>query len=464
MYLFRKYIKTITFILGPLLFLVIQNISIENLSDPGKAVLACTAWIALWWMTETVNLVVTSLLPVIIFPLSGALTIEQTTSSYGNPFIFLFLGGFIIGLAIEKWKLHKRIAYRIIEVVGVNEKKVLLGIMIATAFLSMWISNTATAIMMLPIGMSVVKHFESKQPFSKNIMLGIAYAASIGGMATLIGTPPNIILAGVAKGSLGIEISFLKWMLFGIPFATVLLLIVWYLLSRYKTVGKELTFHFRHEPIGKMSKAEKRVLLIVAVTAFFWITRSFLWNLWIPQLDDTIIAITGAVLMLIIPSGKGKKPVLEWKNTRKVPWGVLILFGAGLAIAKGFSSTDLTQWLGNQFVHLDFLPAALLVILIFLSINFLTEISSNTATASILLPILITLAASLNLDTMPLLAGAAISASCAFMLPVATPPNAIIFSSKKVTIREMMQAGVLLNLISVVLIYLFTTYIWELIF
>ena len=219
----RTNAKKITFFLGPILFLVIIYLPINGLSAAGQAVLACTSWVAFWWITETVELPVASILPIVIFPLSGALTIEQTTSSYGNPYIYLFLGGFIIGLTIEKWNLHKRIAFNIIRKVGSGEKKVILGFMIATGFLSMWISNTATAIMMLPIGVSVANHFGNRQPFSRNLLLGIAYSASIGGMATLIGTPPNIILAGIVKESLGIEISFLDWMLFATPFSILLL-------------------------------------------------------------------------------------------------------------------------------------------------------------------------------------------------------------------------------------------------
>lgn len=455
--------KVIKLVLGPALFLIIYLWPIEGLSLQGKAVLASTLWVAAWWVTEAVPLVVTSLLPIIIFPLSGALSISDTTGSYGNPFIYLFLGGFIIGLAIEKWNLHIRIAFGIIRAIGTNERTLLLGLMLATAFLSMWISNTATAIMMLPVAMSVVNHFKGKQPFARNIMLGVAYAASIGGMTTLIGTPPNIILAGVAKESLGVDISFIKWMMFGLPLAAILLLITWWWLSRGIGAHEKHT-GFKTESLGALTVPEKRTLAIVALTAFLWITRSFLWNKWLPALDDTIIAIMGAVLMLTVPADKGKKAIMDWETASKVPWSVLILFGAGLAIAKGFSSTDLTEWLGVHFEQLNFMPAIIITLLILASINFLTEITSNTATASILLPILITLAASLHLDTMPLLAGAAISASCAFMLPVATPPNAIVFSSGKVTIQEMMRTGVFMNLTSILLIYVFIEFFWGVVF
>lgn len=455
-------IKKISFLLGPLFYFLIQTMPIENLSDSGKAVLAGTVWIAFWWITETVDLVITSLLPIVIFPLSGALTIGETTSSYGNPFIFLFLGGFIMGIAIEHWNLHKRIAYKIIQIIGTDEKRILLGLMLATAFLSMWISNTATTIMMLPVGLSVIGHFNADSSFSKNILLGIAYAASIGGITTLIGTPPNIILAGVMEENLGMEISFLKWMIFALPLVTVLFFITYKLLVRKQKTSSVRTF--KVEDMGEISLAEKRILYIVGGAAFFWITRSFIWNYWLPFLDDTIIAIGGAILMLVVPSGVKDKNLISWESADKIPWNVLILFGAGLAIAKGFSSTDLTDWLGSGFANLEALPNFFIVIFILISINFLTEITSNTATASILLPILFTLSISLNIETGSLLAGAALASSCAFMLPVATPPNAIVFSSGKLKIKDMMKTGILLNLISTFLIYLSISFLWKLIF
>lgn len=460
----QKLTRRVALITGPALFIIIRLIPIEGLSPEGKAVLACTAWVALWWITEAVELPVTSILPILIFPLSGALTIEQTTSAYGNPFIYLFLGGFVIGLAIENRNLHKRIAYNIIRVVGTGEKRVLLGMMVATAFLSMWISNTATAIMMLPIGVSVMNHFGNSQPFSKNLMLGIAYAASIGGIATLIGTPPNIILAGIVRESMGYEISFLDWLLFGLPFSAILLLLTWLWLTRYRVEKTDHSPALEMSSLGKMTPAEKRVALVFTLTAFFWITRSFIWNKYIPGLDDTVIAIGGALLMFIIPAGEKNENLINWKEAKKLPWDVLVLFGAGLAIAKGFANTDLTVWLGAQFSLLGFMPAALIVLLILAAINFLTEITSNTATASLILPLLITLCASLHLDVLPLLAGAAISSSCAFMLPVATPPNAIVFSSGKVRIGDMVRAGLFLNITSIVLTYLFIKFIWHIIF
>lgn len=460
----KRNFRKINFLIGPLLFLTILFLPIEGLSEQGKAVLACTAWVAFWWITEAVELPITSILPIVIFPLSGALTIEQTTTSYGNPFIYLFMGGFIIGLAIEKWDLHKRIAFNIISRVGTSEKRVLLGFMVATAFLSMWISNTAAAIMMLPIGISVSSHFKNDPVFSKNLMLGIAYSASIGGLATLIGTPPNIIFAGIVKESLAIEISFFDWMLFGTPLSIILLFITWVYLSRYKISTTKERTSFAPLTLPKISLQEKRVTAVFVFVAFMWITRSFIWSKIVPGLDDTIIAILGAVLMFIIPAGEGKGNLMDWKTARNLPWDVLLIFGAGLAIAKGFSQTDLTTWLAGHFQALSFMPVVVIILLIIASINFLTEITSNTATASMILPLLITLSISLGIDTLPLMAGAALAASCAFMLPVATPPNAIVFSAGVLRIKDMIRTGFLINIISIILIFLFVQFVWPLIF
>lgn len=454
--------KNLFIIAGPLAFLLIQTLPFDGLSPQGRAVLACTAWVAIWWISEAMELAVTSLVPIVVMPLSGALSIDQTTTAYGNPLIFLFMGGFILGMAIENWNLHKRIAYGIIGVVGTGEKRMILGFMLSTALLSMWLSNTATAIMMLPIGLSVIKQFKDRQAFSRNLMLGIAYSASIGGMATLIGTPPNLILAGVVRESYQIEISFFQWMLFGLPFSFALLAITYFFLTRFKA-SKTVATELELEDLGRMSTAEKRVGLVFLLVAFFWLTRTFLWNDLLPGLDDTIIAIAGALLMFLVPSGTGKGALMDWKAARKLPWDILLIFGAGLAIAKGFSQTDLATWLASQFMAVDFLHAMWIALIVIAGINFLTEVTSNTATASMILPLLVTLAASLSIPPLPLLVGAALAASAAFMLPVATPPNAIVFSSGKITIRAMARIGILLNIASIILIFLFVHYWWPII-
>lgn len=448
--------KTIHFIIGPLLFLIIYLTPFADLSIEGRAVLACTVWVAYWWITEALELAVTSLLPIVIFPLSGALPLEKITTSYGHPFIYLFMGGFILGLAIQKWDLHKRIAFNIIRLTGTSQKRVILGFLLATAFLSMWLSNTATAIMLLPIGVSVIGHFRNIQPFSTNLMLAIAYGASIGGMATLIGSPPNIIFAGIVQNSLNIEITFVGWMIFALPLSCVLLLLTWLYLTRYKVDKNTNDETLAIEKLAPISTAEKRVLYVFILVAFMWITRSFIWVKYIPALDDTIIAIGGAILLFFIPSGRAvNERLMNWSVAKTLPWGVLLIFGAGLAIANGFAGTDLTVWIGQQLSGASILPPFLFILLVIASINFLTEITSNTATASMMLPVLIALGNVLQLDVIGLLVGATLACSCAFMLPVATPPNAIVFSSGQVSLKDMMRTGFWLNILSIIVIYLF---------
>ncbi|MCY4778763.1 DASS family sodium-coupled anion symporter [Sphingobacterium sp. UT-1RO-CII-1] len=451
--------KGIHVLIGPLLFFIVYNVPIAGLSEEGQAVLASTLWIAYWWIAEALDLAITSLLPIIIFPLSGALRIEDVTASYGHPFIYLFMGGFILGLAIQKWNLHKRIAFSIIRLTGTSEKMVILGFLLATAFLSMWLSNTATAIMLLPIGTSVIEHFKNRQPFSKNLMLSVAYGASIGGMSTLIGSPPNIILAGIVQSSLGIEITFVGWMLFAFPLSCVLLFITWLYLTHYKEDKLALNKLLVIEPLPPISEAEKRVLYVFLFVAFMWVTRSFIWVKFVPKLDDTIIAITGALLLFLIPSGRSaRERLMNWEVAKSLPWGVLLIFGAGLAIANGFSATDLTVWIGESLNGARILPSFLFVLVVIASINFLTEITSNTATASMMLPVLIALGTVLELDVIALLVGATLACSCAFMLPVATPPNAIVFSSGYLNLKDMMRTGFWLNIISIIVIYLFVSF------
>lgn len=447
---------------GPLLFAMIMIIDIPGLSNQGKAVLACTVWVAYWWITEATELSVTSLLPIVIFPISGALPLKLTTAAYGNPFIFLFMGGFILGIAIEKWNLHQRIAYNIIRKTGTSERGVLLGFMIATAFMSMWISNTATAVMMLPIGMSVISALNNNVHFGRQLMLGIAYSASIGGIATLIGTPPNIILAGVVKESMNIDLSFGHWMLFATPFASILLLICWWYLAR-KLSSKASKTIINLNSLPSISLPEKRVLVIFSIVVFMWLTRTFIFNKFIPSLDDTIIAIMGALALFIIPSSIPGKNLMDWESAKNLPWSVLLIFGAGLAIAKGFSDTDLTTWITEQISGTK-VPTFIILLLVIAAINFLTEITSNTATASITLPLLFTMSLSLQMDSLSVLVGAAIASSCAFMLPVATPPNAVVFSSGYIKMKEMVKAGFFMNIVSIALIYIFVEVLLKVIF
>lgn len=474
--------KRIGLILGPLsFFYIILFFHPEGLSAPANSILASTAWISIWWITEAIHIAVTALLPIILFPLSGGLTLDETTSTYGHKYIFLFIGGFMIAIAIEKWNLHRRIALSIINIVGTNVVNIILGFMIATAFLSMWISNTATAVMILPIGVAIVKQLmdnpetaeDENLIFGKALMLAIAYSCSIGGMATLIGTPPNLVLAGVVQKSMGIEITFFKWFAFAFPFTVVLLIICWLYLTRIAFKFKQKVFPGgSHEikkqlkALGKMSKEEKLVLIIFICTALTWITRSFLIKQFIPAIDDTIIAVFFSIILFILPSTKKKENILHWQDAVKLPWGILLLYGGGMALALGFESSGLALWIGQHLVILETVPFIILLLALITFVNFLTEITSNLATTAMLLPILVSLAPTIGLHPYYLMMSATVAASCAFMLPVATPPNAVVFGSGYLDIEDMVKKGVWMNIISILLltllIYFMLPLIWDL--
>lgn len=455
---------------GPALFVMILFFfRPEGLSESGLAVLACTSWIAVWWITEVVPIPVTSLLPIILFPLTGALSISETTASYGHHLIFLYIGGFILAMAIEKWNLHKRIALNVIRLVGSDSQRIVLGFMLATAFLSMWISNTATSVMMLPIGMAIVMQLQSvdgkNEGFGKALMLGIAYSASIGGMATLIGTPPNLVLAGVVQEYYGFEIVFSRWMLLACPLSLLLLLICWKYLTRFafrldRLPGKQSGDEIREQlrKLGKLAFEEKAVLMVFVVTALLWITRSFLLSALLPGLDDTIIAIVAALILFILPAKKEKR-ILNWETAVKIPWGIVLLFGGGLAIAAGFQSTGLAVWIGSQMSALQGLSLLAVLFVVVGLVNFLTEVTSNTATTSMILPILAPVAIAIGVNPLLLMVGAALAASCAFMLPVATPPNAVVFGSGYLKMSDMVRTGFVLNVISVVIIALYLYFV-----
>ena len=468
--------KKIGLVLGPVLFaLVMLFFNPENLNPDAKSILASTIWIAIWWITECVPISVTALLPIVLFPITGGLDIKSTTASYGHNLVFLFVGGFIIALAIEKWNLHKRVALRIIKFTGTKKSRIILGFMIATALLSMFISNTATTIMILPVGMAIIsKVSESNNSyeninFGKSLMIAIAYSASIGGMATLIGTPPNMIFAGVVKESYGIEIGMLEWSKFGLPVSLFLLMICWIYLTKVafsfedknQASGKQ-EINNQLKKLGKFSNEELKVSVIFGLTAFGWIFRKQLVKI-IPFLDDTIIAISFAIVLFIIPDKKNK-PLLNWEDTIKLPWGILLLFGGGMAIASAFGKSGLALWIANLLSTMNGVSLFLLILIIVVSINLLTELTSNMATTAMLLPVLVTMALAINVHPYFLLVSATLAASCAFMLPVATPPNAIVFGSGLLKIEDMFKKGIWMNLFSVIVISLIVYYILPYVF
>ncbi|PIB30823.1 anion transporter [Maribacter sp. 4U21] len=458
-------------VLGPIsFFLILSFFHPEGLSKEANAVLATTIWIAIWWITEAIPIAVTALLPLVLFPLSGGLDLPTTSGSFGHKYVFLYMGGFIIAIAIEKWNLHKRIALNIINFIGSDIRKIILGFMMATAFLSMWISNTATAVMMLPIGIAIIKQLRDNPDtiedenliFGKALMLGIAYSASIGGVATLIGTPPNLVLAGVVLDTYGYEITFMQWFTFGLPISIILLFICWKYLTRYAFSFEQTEFPGGKEEIkrqlqllGKISYEEKSVGFIFAFTAFCWIARSFLLQQFLPGLDDTIIAICFAIVLFLIPARNRKEQLINWEEAVQMPWGIILLFGGGMALAKGFEVSGLAVWIGSQMTSLSGLSIIVLILVLIAAVNFLTEITSNLATTAMLLPVLAPMALTINVHPFALMVGAAVAASCAFMLPVATPPNAVVFGSGYLRIPDMVKKGLFMNIISILILTLF---------
>ena len=473
--------KSLFLISGPLLFLAMQFFSPPaGMSESAYSLLSITLWMALWWVTESVPIAITALLPIILFPMTGAVDLQTTTASYGHKYIFLYMGGFMLAIAIEKWNLHKRIALNIIKIIGTNISKIILGFMVATAFLSMWISNTATAVMMLPIAMSIVAQLQDNPNTEKNenlifgkaLMLSIAYSASIGGMATLIGTPPNLVFAGYVEETYGIEITFLQWLKFGVPIAIPLLVIAWLYLTKFAFKFKQKEFPGGKEEInrllvliGPMKREEKLVSSIFVLTAFCWITRSFILQEFFPFIDDTIIAMTAGILLFVVPASDFKKRLITWEDAVKLPWGIILLFGGGMALAAGFQITGLASWLGAQMSVFQGLSLLILVFVIITLVNFFTEFTSNLATTAMLLPILAPIAISLNMNPYMLMVACTIAASCAFMMPVATPPNAVVFGSGYLRIPDMIKSGIWMNIISILfltlMVYYFLPIIWD---
>ena len=475
--------KQVGLYLGPaLFFLTLIFFNPPGLNDPSRAVLASSLWIAIWWITEAIPISVTALLPIILFPLSGGMELADTTASYGHKLVFLTMGGFIIAIAIEKWDLHKRIALNIIHHIGTDIKKIILGFMVATAFLSMWISNTATSVMMLPIGIVIIKQLQENPNFStgehnsfaKALMLSIAYSASIGGVSTLIGTPTNMVMAGAISQIYDYEISFLDWFIFGFPLSTMILIFSWYYLTTMAFSFKETSFPGGREEIlklrealGKITYEQKVVSFVFIAAAFCWITKNFILKNIFPNIDDTIISIFFASLLFLINARGKKKKILKWEDTLNLPWGVLLLLGSGMSFAKAVDSSGLSIWVGNQISSFGTLNLFVLIVLLITVVNFLTEIASNMATIAMMLPILAPIALEFDLNPFVLMVAASVSASCAFMLPVATPPNAVVFGSGYLKMPDMVKKGFLLNLTSIVIIALMVYFVlpilWELV-
>jgi len=466
--------------LGPLaavLILAFTDLDPERVSVTAMAAVA--VWMAVWWMTEAVPLAITALLPVALYPLLGIMSGKAVAPYYFNSIIFLFLGGFMVALAMERWNLHRRIALRIITLVGGGPNRIVLGFMLAAAFLSMWISNTATAMMMAPIALAVVKgvgHEDNRaetRRFAVALLLGTAYGCSVGGLATLIGTPPNPLLVS----NLGLifpdapEISFAGWMVIGLPVCIVMLAVIWVLLTamfrlrRMEGLIDHQVFTRERDVLGPPSFEEKVVFVDFVLLAALWLTRTGLrigdidipgWSALLPDgtlVDDGTVAIVMALLLFVVPSHNiAGRRVMDWRTARKLPWAIVLLFGGGFALAKGFVDAGLSDWLGERMTGLSDLPPVLMILCICLIMTFLTELTSNTATTQMALPVVASVAIAVDMNPLLLMVPATLSASCAFMLPVATPPNAIIFGTEMVTIREMARAGLLLNIVGALVI------------
>jgi sodium-dependent dicarboxylate transporter 2/3/5 len=409
----------------------------------------------IWWITEAIPIPATSLIPLAAYPLLGIMDTAKTAVNYADQNIFLFMGGFIIALSMEKWNLHKRIALKTIQLMGTGMRTLVLGFMIASAVLSMWMSNTATAMMMLPVALAVLSKFEDSQGSSNlgvALMLGIAYSASVGGMGTLIGTPPNIVLAGQVKDGIG----FVQWMQLGLPMVAVFVPIIWFYLVRLAAPlprhSQPVDLKDEIAKLGRMSLGEWIALVVFLLTALCWILRRPVIAKILPMVTDASIAMTFAVLLFVIPvSWKQKEFAMDWEQMKRLPWGVLLLFGGGFAIASGMDESGLSAWLSGKLSVFEGLPTFLLVLIICTFMALLTELTSNTAAVTTMLPVLAATAKGMGINPLVLMVPATIASSCAFMLPVATPPNAIVFSSGKVSLKKMFKTGIWMNLIGILL-------------
>ena len=440
----------------------------EGLTFSAWAVGALMIWMAVWWATEPIPIPVTSLLPLVVIPLIGAGSAREAAAGYSSPIVMLLLGGFIIALGIERWGLHKRIALNIVSLVGSHPSALIFGFMIATALLSMWISNTATTLMMVPIAISAAAALKDDSgKFVTALLLGVCYAASIGGVATPIGTPTNLIAIDWLVENTGAAIGFVQWMAFGIPALVLLVPIAWWSVTRglpHLGDGAAAMREVKDQrrDLGTVTAPEARAAIIFGIVALFWvarvpaqvIARNNGWDVpWLFAVTDMGIAVAGAITMFLVPAGAGKgRAILNWQEAVKLPWGVLILFGGGISLGQAVTRTGLSTFIGEQLTALAVLPPIVFIAAVVALVIFLTELTSNVATMTTLAPILGALAAAIGAAPASLLAPAAVAASCAFMLPVATAPNAIIYATDKVPIGHMIQRGLRVNVIGIVII------------
>lgn len=492
----RKSMKKVGLVLGPALFFAVLILPVaQDLSFEAKIVLAVTFWMGAWWITEAIPIYVTSLLPLVLFPSLGATDLGDTSVNYADRVVFLFLGGFLLAKAVERSGLHQRFALNILNIFGTNPKYIVAAFMMVTGILSGWMSNTATTMLMLPIAVAVIMQFnrsDDREKFGLCLMLSIAYSASIGGMATLIGTPPNAIFASLSREMLDIDISFGQWLLIGLPISAIALVVAWlYMVNigvnirRLGQIAEEKDVIIKKlAELGKTNRNELIVALVFAATAAAWITRGLLWKDILPAVDDSTIAIIAAISLFLLPfkkqSGKSddepQDPVLaqdsnadggrilNWKTAVKIPWGVLLLIGGGLALANAFTSTGLDHWIADQLKFVGGMQLFIIILVVVGVAVFASEIISNTAAAALLIPISASLASSLELDPILLMVPVAVATSFGFMMPVGTPPNAIVFASGYVSVPKMARAGLPLDIIGIILVTVLTWLLVPLLF
>ncbi|MEQ1855167.1 MAG: DASS family sodium-coupled anion symporter [Longimicrobiales bacterium] len=471
----QRPVQRLGFILGAVVFVAILMLPApDSLGAPGWRTAAVGTLMAIWWMTEAIPIPATALLPLALFPILGVLDMPSAAAPYANELIFLFMGGFLLASAMERWGLHKRVALGIMTRVGTSPSRLVLGFMLATGFISMWISNTATAAMMLPIAIAVGELLRPKDAhgtysFGTALMLGVAYSASIGGIATLIGTPPNAVFAGAASELLDVEIGFMQWMAVGLPVAVVLLPIAWLLLLRLYPPGTlsgdaAAVIDSETRALGPASRGEKITAVVFVLTAVAWVLRAEKSiggvtipgiETWAPNVEDSTVAMIAALVLFLVPvDWRRGEFTLDWRSAKGIPWDVLVLFGGGLSLARGMEVSGLAAWIGGTVSALGGVPPIVVVLAVTTLIVFLTEVTSNTATATMAMPVVAGAATGLGVDPLLPMAAVALSASMAFMLPVATPPNAMVFASGYVTIPQMSRAGFWLNLCSIAVITL----------
>ena len=474
--------QRIGLVLGPLLALLTAlTFSPDGLSQSGVIVAAIGIWMAIWWATEAIPVAVTAFLPLVLFPVFDVVSTRDIAAPYAHPIIYLFFGGFVVALAIERCGLHRRIALLVFSLAGADARALVAGFMAAAAFVSMWISNTSTTLMLLPIAMSVVTVINETMPtlddrqssnFGVSLLLGLAYGATLGGLATLVGTPPNAFMAGFMADNYGVQIDFARWMLVGLPVSLIMLPIAWFVLTRFIypinfKASDEAVRHIRsmQSGLGKMSKAEVRTAGLFAFLVGGWLSRGLLSDVpMLGEISDTGVAMAAAVAAFLIPSGQKGQALMTWDAAAKLPWGVLVLFGGGLALASAVTASGLALWLGQQLVGVGALNAILLVIVATALVIFITELTSNLATTATFLPVIAAIGVETGQDPLIYVIPVTLAASCAFMLPVATPPNAVVFSSGLVAIPAMARVGLVLNIIAVAVLSLVSLFVAPLVF